>query len=464
MLRLVTPVSLLANLLIVPLSSLALMASLGSLICGTWCAPLTELFNHSAWFWMECMVSSSAWLAALPEAYFYTRPPSGVFFVAYYSLLCGVASGWLPARILPPLRDWVRNRSRNASACGTEKAASTKRNLTVAATGHLLVNSSEGRARESLTSLDFLNALRKGFQGFAGSSLRYWAGAMVALVCWGVYFATSGENFRLMVLPLGGAGIFVDSSKRAEGLLIDSGDRSAAEFVLKPFLRAQGVGTLPRLLLTHGDVRHVGGSEYLAQQFSIKRILTSGLRFRSPVYRALVARLERTPEKWKRVHRGDRVGLWQVLHPAAADRVSQADDGAIVLFAEIHGVRILLLSDLGRVGQRTLLEREQDLRADIVVTGLPAQGEPLNDSLLQQLQPRVIIVASAEHPISSRVGLKIRKRLSHSGARILCTDEFGAVTVTARPGGCEIHTANGDSFRLGPRTHHSSVVPAALPP
>ena len=37
----------------------------------------------------------------------------------------------------------------------------------------------------------------------------------------------------------------------------------------------------------------------------------------------------------------------------------------------IGGQRILLLSDLGRPGQDALLQRTPDLRADIVITGLP---------------------------------------------------------------------------------------------
>src|SRR5207248_1947799 len=65
--------SLLANLVIVPLSSLALMSSLGSLICGHWLPGITELFNHGSWLWMLLMIRMSQWFAALPGAYVYVR-------------------------------------------------------------------------------------------------------------------------------------------------------------------------------------------------------------------------------------------------------------------------------------------------------------------------------------------------------------------------------------------------------
>ena len=50
--HLFSPVSTLANIIAVPLGTLALMSNLGALICGTWFPWATELFNHSAWFFM----------------------------------------------------------------------------------------------------------------------------------------------------------------------------------------------------------------------------------------------------------------------------------------------------------------------------------------------------------------------------------------------------------------------------
>jgi ComEC/Rec2-related protein len=102
--HLVTPVSLLANLVVVPLSSLSLMCNLGSLMCGAWCPWLTELFNHSAWFWMHSIVRLSNWFVRLPGAYFYVPSPPAWGFVVYYSLLLTAPSGW---SLRPGWRPWT---------------------------------------------------------------------------------------------------------------------------------------------------------------------------------------------------------------------------------------------------------------------------------------------------------------------------------------------------------------------
>jgi hypothetical protein len=90
-----SPVTLLANLVIVPMSSLALACNLGSLLCGDWLPWLTELFNHCAWFWMLAMVKVSHWSTEIPGAYSFVTAPSAFTFIIYYGLLIGFMSGWL---------------------------------------------------------------------------------------------------------------------------------------------------------------------------------------------------------------------------------------------------------------------------------------------------------------------------------------------------------------------------------
>ena len=51
--HMITPVNLPANLLIVPLSSLTLVANAGALACAGWAPYLTSLFNHTGWFTID---------------------------------------------------------------------------------------------------------------------------------------------------------------------------------------------------------------------------------------------------------------------------------------------------------------------------------------------------------------------------------------------------------------------------
>jgi len=292
--------------------------------------------------------------------------------------------------------------------------------------------------------------------------LRAWkiAALAVGLCLWSAQYWQARSVTRLTILPAnGGMVIHFDSPGTSNDLLVDCGATNSVQSLTKPFLRAQGVNRLPALLLTHGDLKHIGGAELVAQLFSLRKLCVSPARFRSPVYRRILKDYSATPEKLRTVSRDDQVGCWTVLHPQPDDRFSQADDNALVLSAVIGGQRVLLLSDLGRPGQDALLERTPDLRADIVVTGLPVQREALSDALLDAIQPRVIIVADSEFPAGERASPKLRERLARRRVPVLYTRSTGSATIEWRKGNWEVRTMSG--IRIDGR--HPTLPPEPPP-
>ncbi|MEY2465958.1 MAG: competence protein ComEC [Verrucomicrobiota bacterium] len=284
---------------------------------------------------------------------------------------------------------------------------------------------------------------------FFTSPWRAWKIAGLIFLCalWGVQWQHEYSATRLTILPLnGGSAVYFDAPGSKNDLLIDCGNTNSVERVTKPFLRGQGVNQLPALALTHGDLLRIGGTETLQTVLPIGQIATSGVRFRSPTYRRVVESLKKSPDRWRVLKRGDRLGDWFVLHPQADDHFPQADDNSLVLRGEFHGARILLLSDLGAPGQNALIERTNDLRADIVVTGLPQQGEPIRDELLDLIQPKLIIVTDSEFPATKRAGTALRERLRRRGAAVLYTRETGAVKISLQANQWNVSAMNGFRF------------------
>ena len=273
---------------------------------------------------------------------------------------------------------------------------------------------------------------------------RWVLGSMSLLTCgWCLLWALEFQTARLTVLPLkGGAAILAQGPRRADNCLIDSGNETSVRSVIKPFLAAQGLNALPHMVLTHGDVNHVGGAGMLRQQFPVKEVDVSPVPFRSPVYRRLITEFAAVPGLLKTLQPGDRIGRWQVLHPGAEDRFPLADDNALVLLGTIHRTRVLLLSDLGKSGQNGLVAREPDLRAEIVVACLPQQSEPLAEALLEAIQPRLIIISDSEYPASARANRKLRERLAAHRIPVIYTSESGAATLCFRSSRWRVETMN----------------------
>lgn len=268
--------------------------------------------------------------------------------------------------------------------------------------------------------------------------------AGIAVVAWSGMLMPELFVTRVTVLPAnGGMVVYADAVGRRNDLLVDTGNTNAVQFLTKGFLRGQGVNRLPELALSHGDLKHIGGAGVLAELFPAGRIWTSPVRFRSTAYRRLVARFGEEGYRVETVGRTERTGGWEVLHPERDDRFSRADDGALVLRREIKGTRLLLLNDLGEAGQEKLLQRTQDLRAEIVVAGLPTTGEALGEELLQAIQPELIIVADSEYPAAERAKAAFRERLGKWGGTVIYTRDTGTITIEFRRGKWEVRSVNG---------------------
>ncbi len=144
---------------------------------------------------------------------------------------------------------------------------------------------------------------------------------------------------------------------------------------------------------------------------------------------------------------GDNVGCWQVLFPVSTNNFPKADDSPLVLLGNFRGTKILLLSDLSRAGQSDLLATTNDLRADIVVAGLPTEGEPLCDALIDAIQPRVIVIADSEFPAMRRASPALRERLEQKKILVIYTRTAGAVKIETRTAGWKLHTMDGQTFQ-----------------
>jgi ComEC/Rec2-related protein len=376
--HLFSPVSTPANIVAVPLGTLALMSNLGALVCGTRFPWATGLFNHSAWFFMCAMTWVSELAAKIPGAFFYVPAPSWLDIAIFYAVLVGALSGWLFA----PKR-------RMASALALILIA-------------------------------------------AGCVWRWQA---------------ARHDVELTVLPLnGGHAVWVDAPGRKNDWLVNCGDMYAVGFTLKPYLRAQGVNHLSRLALTYGSARNNGGAESLNGLFGVAELVTSPIPFRSSAYRNVVAGFNQPPARHTVIQRGDHTGVWRVLHPGAGEDFAHADDAALVLLGNFYRTRVLLLSDLGRGGQSALLAHTNDLRADVVITGLPDGGEPLCDALLDAVQPKVIVVADSEFPATRRASRTLHERLDQRKIPVIYTRVSGAVKIVTRPDGWELKTMDGQKF------------------
>jgi competence protein ComEC len=237
------------------------------------------------------------------------------------------------------------------------------------------------------------------------------------------------------VLPLdSGSAMFVEPHDE-KTLLIDCGSDFGGRLAVVSFLRTQGYDRPPWAAVTHGDRHHVQGFGSLAAEMGWPVMFVNPTRFNSSYYKEMLNGLEAAGQPPVVVARGNSITGWEVLHPTGGDRLPKADDNATVLAREVHGVRLLLLSDLGEAGQADLVASGLDLRSDIVVTSMPGVGEPLGQALLAAIEPKAIVLSAGTFPYSEIPSAGLLDRLARRAVPLFNTLEDGGIELIIRRNG-----------------------------
>lgn len=232
--------------------------------------------------------------------------------------------------------------------------------------------------------------------------------------------------------------------------LIDCGSASAFRRTLLPYLRQHGVNTINGLFLTHGDSLHIGGAADLLSELRVLEVFDGPLKDRSLHRRKLHSLLSEAPTGKAILQRGDAITLapgatLHILHPPTGETAAPlrtADDKALVCrldlqfpagkSGESRGVRLLFTSDAGFTTEEWLREQspEGELQADILIKGRHSQDYSGTPRFLATVQPRLIIAAGAEFPITERVSEPWAEQLARHGIDLLPQEQCGAVTIT----------------------------------
>ena len=247
-----------------------------------------------------------------------------------------------------------------------------------------------------------------------------------------IFLDVGQGDSTVVVLPDGG-GILVDCPSGSAPAVVDQ-------------LENAQVTSLNLVVVSHSDLDHAGGIVDTITGFRGETVELAFFpdRVREPnpqanmKYRLLLqglADLVRQGVKLWEPHAGQVIHFGDVsvsvLHPAKADRLdalsqSNPNDSSITLRVDYAGARILLPADLQKQGWRWVVDRNEDLKADVFKFphhGAWYDGEPPLSKILDLVDPSVVVISvgstnSYGHP--SIETLKLLRSL-HIGVRFLCT-------------------------------------------
>ncbi|WP_158318834.1 DNA internalization-related competence protein ComEC/Rec2 [Robertmurraya kyonggiensis] len=205
--------------------------------------------------------------------------------------------------------------------------------------------------------------------------------------------------------------------------------------VVVPYLKSKGITKLDKLILTHGDMDHVGGAKAVLQSLKVEEVVLPKVEEPSELE---IEILELCDEKKIPIHFAIRGDTWTaggyrfaVLSPSNTVHVEK-NDQSIVLYAEIAKLKWLFTGDLEEEGERKLLANYPKLKVDVLKVGHHGSKTSTTESLLDQLEPKVALISARENNRFGHPHGDVLARLEERNIRVYRTDENGAITFQFR--------------------------------
>ena len=297
---------------------------------------------------------------------------------------------------------------------------------------------------------------------------QWWVASLIGLsvvVIW-VWDAACHERGRLLevvILDVGQGDAAIVRFPDNRTMLIDGGSRRSyyderkrrqvdydvGKRIIEPYLDFHGIRKLDMVVLTHPDIDHGGGLEYILQRFKVASVLgISDTPFASQMHMRLHAIVKAYDIPYSFLSAGEieltPTATLNLLHPidAASTNLFDEDtnDDSLVMKITYGEIDILFTGDIGKAAESRLIASGQNLRSEILK--VPHHGSRTSSSapFLDAVQPRYAIFSLGQRNRYQLPHENVIERYQARGAVLLRTDEAGAITLRTDGTRCWIDT------------------------
>ncbi len=252
-----------------------------------------------------------------------------------------------------------------------------------------------------------------------------------------VVFIDVGQGDSILIrLPHNRANYLIDTggsisySKEEWEQKKDSFD--TGEDILVPLLKSEGIRKLDKLILTHGDMDHIGGAPGILSELSVEEILLPITNERTELELRIQEIAKTKHIKMKLVQAGTRwkvaAGNFQVISPL--EKLEDKNEGSIVLWASFGGKRWIFTGDLGEYGEKALVQRISQMDVDVLKIGHHGSKSSSSEEFLAVTRPEIAIISAGEGNRYGHPHPEVIDRLKKHKVSLFRTDKQGAIIYT----------------------------------
>lgn len=236
-----------------------------------------------------------------------------------------------------------------------------------------------------------------------------------------------------------------------KNILVDAGSPAAGPGLVK-YLRSIGTRRIDHLIFTHPHDDHIGGVFNIISEFEVGSFYDNGIsNFQSAIYRDYLKSVRSDLAKYRILQAGEQLSFGElkieVINPLLPPTGNLNDD-SIVLRLHYGDVRVLLSGDMGKVGEKRLLNIGTELSSHVLKVGHHGADNACSEEFLTAVGPQAAVITISAVNEHARPAQGILNRLERAGVKIYRTDRNGHIILKTDGKVFSLHPSksfNGDS-------------------
>jgi len=267
--------------------------------------------------------------------------------------------------------------------------------------------------------------------------LVFMAGCGGLIVQSGSTAPTEGAPLTVKVLDVGqGDAILIRT--RQQVVLVDTGDVPARDKLVS-LLKAQGISTIDKLIITHPHADNIGGVAAVFQNFAVKQVYDSGQKTTTNLYKQYLIQINKRKIPFTVVAAGTTINLddkvvLKVLAPAQpfiGGSKPDLNNNSVVTRLEFGNFSMLLTGDAERKAEEKMLKQGAGtLKSTLLKSGHHGSRTSSSVPFLQAVRPEAVLISVGAGNEYQHPHRNIIKRYNENKIKVYRTDTDGTLTVT----------------------------------
>ncbi|MBU3189421.1 ComEC/Rec2 family competence protein [Clostridium bowmanii] len=233
-------------------------------------------------------------------------------------------------------------------------------------------------------------------------------------------------------------------------MLIDAGNNGDGKLV-KNYLLQQGVKKLDYVIGTHPHEDHMGGLDYIINDFNIGKIFLPKATSTTKTFGDVVAAIKNKGMKATVPSPGETFNLGSakctILAPNST-KYKDLNNYSVVVKLEFGNNSFILTGDAEDISESEILQKGFNIKADVLKVGHHGSRSSTSDEFLAKVNPKYAIISTEKGNDYGHPHKETMDKLKNKNIPVYRTDELGTIIATSNGKTISFNTKPG-SYSAG---------------